>query len=740
VKTTEGGPIAKDLATLFQVGAMGGLEDVELLSRFVSRREEAAFAAIVERHGPMVLATCRRRLGDRPEADDAFQAVFMVLCRRADSLWIRGSLGPWLHAVALRVTQRAKAAMQLTEERFRPLAGQEAIDPMSISNRDADDLRRVIDEEIARLPARARSAVVLCLLQGLSREQAAKQLRCPVGTVDSRLSRARQRLQRGLVRRGIAPAAGLISLTSAMARAEVSPGLISTTFCAAAKLASGATLASTVPVGVALWTTQTLRRMVMIKGLLAGILVTLGAAMAGGVGLAVAHSPAIAAADETPTAKPQKKENTEPKAIRPPTPADRYEAIVAEWEAARERASAETEKGTNDEERSRLYVENSPDLLAFTDRMLALAQSEPTDPVARDALLWVIYQPGMMAGQSPVADRMMLAAAMLTTRFGDDPDAIRVGLEIDREVSREHDLLIEAFAGKAKSHEAKGLAKFALAQYLTAKAIHVEHAQKRKGPLIVRFEVTDASGKKVMKEGPSPWDDAYESYLRMLNPMALQAEAERLYEEVIADFADIPFVRHRTKLLERKLRELQADTSGDPEKKATRERLEALLARRKTLGEVAAAKLDEMHNLVAGRPAPEIDGVDLDGKPLKLSDYRGKVVALVFWATWCGPCMREIPHERELVERMKGRPFALLGVNVDHKPEEAKKAVESEKITWPNWFDGMPDTGPIVKKYHVRGYPTVILIDSKGIIRNPTAHPGESLDKLVDDLVAETEK
>jgi thiol-disulfide isomerase/thioredoxin len=145
-----------------------------------------------------------------------------------------------------------------------------------------------------------------------------------------------------------------------------------------------------------------------------------------------------------------------------------------------------------------------------------------------------------------------------------------------------------------------------------------------------------------------------------------------------------------------------------------------------------------MHNLVEGKPAPEISGADLDGKPRKLSDYRGKVVALVFWGTWCGPCMREVPRERELVERLKGKPFAMLGVNCDGDKQAALKVMKDERITWPNWNDGEPGEGPIVKRYHIRGYPTVFVIDAQGIIRNRQAI-GTFLDKAVDDLLKEME-
>jgi peroxiredoxin len=144
-----------------------------------------------------------------------------------------------------------------------------------------------------------------------------------------------------------------------------------------------------------------------------------------------------------------------------------------------------------------------------------------------------------------------------------------------------------------------------------------------------------------------------------------------------------------------------------------------------------------MYNLVAGKPAPEIDGLDTAGKPLKLSTYRGKVVVLVFWGSWCGPCMREVPHERELAARLKDQPFALLGVDCRDDKTAAQKAIESNKMTWPNWYDGESFEGPIVKRYHIRSYPSVFVIDAEGIIRHREVL-GPDVDKAVDDLLKET--
>ena len=140
-----------------------------------------------------------------------------------------------------------------------------------------------------------------------------------------------------------------------------------------------------------------------------------------------------------------------------------------------------------------------------------------------------------------------------------------------------------------------------------------------------------------------------------------------------------------------------------------------------------------MLNLAVGKPAPEIDGVDFDGKPLKLSDYHGKVVVLVFWGSWCGPCMALVPHERELREHLKGQPFALLGVDCEANKVTARGAMARERITWPNWYDGARGVGPIANRYHVRDYPSLFILDARGIIRG--RDPGGGLDQAVDKLL-----
>jgi peroxiredoxin len=162
---------------------------------------------------------------------------------------------------------------------------------------------------------------------------------------------------------------------------------------------------------------------------------------------------------------------------------------------------------------------------------------------------------------------------------------------------------------------------------------------------------------------------------------------------------------------------------------------------KENLGERAATALTRVKNipiLRVGKTAPDVSGEDLDGRLTKLSDYRGKVVVLVYWGSWCGPCMAMVPHERELFERLKGKPFVLLGVNCGDPREKAKETTQSKQMEWPSWWDGGNTDGPIQSAYNVLHWPTVYVLDAQGTIRY-TEVSGHELDAAVDELLAKME-
>ena len=248
------GAVARGLGRLFSTGGVSGLNEGQLLERFVAQRDEAAFEALVVRHGPMVLGVCRQLLHDPNDVDDAFQATFLVLVRKAGTLRRRDLLGNWLYGVAYRVALRARgtAARRLATE--TPTEGMETVATARGPSPTDEAALKELHDEVHRLPDHYRAPVVLCDLQGLTHEEAAAQLGWPVGTVKGRLSRARNLLRTRLTRRGLDPAA-CVALPALLRRGvplTLPAELLDPTLKAAALAAVGETSAA----GLGLLSTQ----------------------------------------------------------------------------------------------------------------------------------------------------------------------------------------------------------------------------------------------------------------------------------------------------------------------------------------------------------------------------------------------------------------------------------------------------------------------------------------------------
>jgi RNA polymerase sigma factor (sigma-70 family) len=249
--------VLNQLGTILRFGVVGDLSDSQLLQQYLTGRdgaEQAAFSALLERHGPMVLSVCRQVLGNRHDSQDAFQATFLVLARKAGSVHNGESLASWLHGIALRVAVRARVdeARRRVHERRCATMKEKERDDKAVRSEPFTELH----EEIARLPQRYREPVVLCYLEGLTSEQAAVRIGCPTGTVWSRLSTARERLRGRLVRRGVAlPMALLATELTPPAAAALSRALLDATVGASlgfvGRRAAGAAFASQLTITLA---------------------------------------------------------------------------------------------------------------------------------------------------------------------------------------------------------------------------------------------------------------------------------------------------------------------------------------------------------------------------------------------------------------------------------------------------------------------------------------------------------
>src|SRR5437868_3907052 len=206
-------------AVLLRDGA--GLTDGQLLEDYISRRDEAALAALVHRHGPMVWGVCRRVLRNHHDAEDAFQATFLVLVRKAVSIASRELVANWLYGVAHQTALKARATAAKKNARERQVT--EMPEP-AVADQDLwSDLQLLLDEELGRLPYKYRVVIVLCDLEGKTRKEAARQLGCPEGTVAGQLARARALLSKRLTQRGVTLSGG--ALAAVLAQRAVSAGV-----------------------------------------------------------------------------------------------------------------------------------------------------------------------------------------------------------------------------------------------------------------------------------------------------------------------------------------------------------------------------------------------------------------------------------------------------------------------------------------------------------------------------------
>ncbi len=264
------------------LGQAGGLPDSALLERYVQARDEAAFELLVWRHGSLVLNLCRRILRNNHDVDDAFQATFAALACKARTIRGQNSVAPWLFKVAYRTALAARSRSQ------RHVSLERAAEPLAASDDDLlwRDLREVLDSEVHRLSARYRDAFVLCYLQGLTHAEAAIRLGCPEGTVHSRLATAKEKLRRGLERRGVTLSGTGMALEFATRHAAVAPGveLIQKTLTTVGVI-SGTSLAGTTVQSSAITLTRGVLLTMWMQSLAAPALVAVVLGVAGlGIG------------------------------------------------------------------------------------------------------------------------------------------------------------------------------------------------------------------------------------------------------------------------------------------------------------------------------------------------------------------------------------------------------------------------------------------------------------------------
>jgi len=316
----------------------------------------------------------------------------------------------------------------------------------------------------------------------------------------------------------------------------------------------------------------------------------------------------------------------------------------------------------------------------FIEPFLAFARTHADDPKAIDALTWVLkyYQRG------PEADR---ALRLLANHHAGNDQLVTVFQRIGRNPSLAVGQLYRAVLKQNKDPQVLGNACMRQTEYLLRQ-------------LDLKQEIESAPEKRERYE--QFLGKAIVDHLRSLEIEAVLVEAELLCRRIETDFAEI--------------RTFQG-----------------------ILGDLAERKLFTIRHLSIGRPAANITGDDVFGKRLQLSDFQGKVVVIDFWADWCLTCRTMYSSNRELVGKMEGRPFVLLGVNSDRDRKQTTRVIRTQGLNWRSWWDGGSTTGPIAKTWNIETWPAIYVLDHQGVIRYKNIK-GTELLGAVEKLVSEAEK
>ena len=377
-------------------------------------------------------------------------------------------------------------------------------------------------------------------------------------------------------------------------------------------------------------------------------------------------------------------------------PEETLASLKKEEEGAREELESRRKSGTTDAEQKKAldrYYETAADL---GRRAVAVVKKRPDAPDAAETLNWA-----RKVGTERNAELAGVVYDLVAEHYLDS-DAILPLCRLawgDAVKSPQVETCLRAAVERSKNPKVRALCCFSLGrcyQELASAARDLNDPVRRE----IQEEILDTRfGPVVIRR------------LRSLDPEKLTREADACFDRTIKEFGD----------------QRPMGTFFPP------------------LGEQAEGMLFLLHHLGIGCTAPEIEGEDIDGKPMKLSDYRGKVIMVSFWATWCIPCRQLVPHEKALVESMKGRPFVLIGVNGDNDREQAKTFSAKEGVNWRSFWPGGAKRG-IPLEWGVSSWPTVYVIDANGVIRDDGLVYFDEIyglkrpDKMIESLVAEVEK
>ena len=344
-------------------------------------------------------------------------------------------------------------------------------------------------------------------------------------------------------------------------------------------------------------------------------------------------------------------------------------------------------------------------------RYLELAKSHPESPYAFDALFFVILRGGPQNGDVYGNPWKLKEEALdlVWKSHTKDPRLFIILQKLAEALpSRKTEALLQRVLNEGPDRNSQAAGAYNLARYYgTLAHLHQRSQQLNQKKHLLNFERYRKLVVTPYLEKQFPIDEEHNS-----------TEIDRLLRLVVNNFGDVPASDWKLSGPGKIFVELT------PYEKP------------KTYGDLARAMSFELNNIVPGKPAPEIEGTDADGKSFRLSDFKGKVVLLIFSANWCGGCVELHPMERNLVEKYRDRPFVMLGVNRDVKVDTLKADTVSGEITWRCWWDGMH--GPIRERWNANGIPSIILLDDKHTFQNVAINrytTQEEIEQAIDALL-----
>lgn len=365
----------------------------------------------------------------------------------------------------------------------------------------------------------------------------------------------------------------------------------------------------------------------------------------------------------------------------------RLTAIEAAQTAARDRFSKELQQVEQTEAGRQPPTDRFlKELDENVEAALSLARENPGHPAAFGALKFVIRANGSGPGDGSARALRLLLDHGDDRRPGHGDYLAHVALRLFQYSDAE--VLLRRVLDRNPSRDDRANACYWLARHLSHQAHMVRRLRERPGEqkLYERYLAAVPIGK----------------FVREKDPEALDKASETLLERAVAEFGDVTLPGYK-----------------------------------EPLSEFANGELFAARNLGVGKAAPEIEGVDHEGRPFKLSETRGKVVVLTFSGNWCGPCVGMYPQERALLKKFRDRPFTIVSVVTDEDVETVKGAIASGKITWRCWWDGGTD-GPITARWGIVSFPSIFVLDRNGVIRFKDFR-GDNLDRAVSGLLDEPE-